>query len=121
MCWRTSLPDFTFITTGHERLLAGDGTRGGGPDAVIEIRSPDDETYDKLPFFAGLGVREVIVIDRDTKQPEILRLAGERYATVQGDREGWVQSDLMHVRFRRTAGARLAIEDLGDLTTRTEI
>ena len=115
------IPDFTFIAAGRERLLARDGVRGGGPDAVIEIRSPDDETYEKLPFFARLGVREVIVVDRDTKQPEIFRLAGTQYVAVQADRERGVLSDTLNVRFTWTAAGRLVIEDANDPATRSEI
>ena len=46
---------------------------------MIEIRSPEDETYDKLPFYAALGTREVVVIDRDTKRTEIYRLAASDF------------------------------------------
>ena len=115
------IPDFTFIAAGSERLLARDGVRGGGPDAVIEIHSPDDEAYEKLPFFARLGVREVIVVDRDTKQPEIFRLAGTQYVAVQADRERWIRSDTLNVRFTWTAAGRLVIEDANDPATRSEI
>jgi Uma2 family endonuclease len=115
------IPDFTFIAGGRERLLARDGVRGGGPDAVIEVRSPDDETYDRLPFFAGLGVREVIVIDRDTKKTEIFRLAGSQYVAVMADRDRWLLSDVLNVRFRQTESGRLAIEDAEDPGARTEI
>ena len=33
----------------------------------MEIRSPGDESFEKLPFYGRLGVCEVLVIDRDTK------------------------------------------------------
>jgi len=115
------IPDFSFIAAGHEHLLARDGVRGGGPDAVIEIHSPDDETYDKLPFFARLGVREVIVIDRDTKQPEVYRLVRSQYVAVLVDRDRWLRSDVLSVRLSRTAAGRLAIEDTDDPATHTEI
>jgi Uma2 family endonuclease len=114
------IPDFTFVRSGREHILARDGIRGGGPDAVIEIRSPDDETYEKLPFFARLGVREVLVIDRDTKQPEVFRLAGTQYIAVQADADGWLRSETMRVRLSGTAGS-LVIEDLDDRTARCEI
>jgi Uma2 family endonuclease len=115
------IPDFTFIAAGRERLLARDGIRGGGPDAVIEIRSPDDETYDKFPFFAKLGVPEVVVIDRDTKHPEVHRLAGSQYVAVQPDSHQGVRSVVLNVRLIRTEGDRLVIEDLDDPTARVEI
>ena len=115
------IPDFTFVSSGRKQLLAPDGIRGGGPDAVIEIRSPNDETYEKLPFFARLGVREVIVIDRDTKQPEIFRLAGSQYVAVQADAECGLRSDAINVRFTRTEDGRLVIQDVDDPASRTEI
>jgi Uma2 family endonuclease len=115
------IPDFTFVAAGHEHQLAMDGVRGGGPEAVIEVRSPDDETYEKLPFFARIGVSEVIVIDRDTKRPEIYRLAGPQYVAVQPDRDGWVSSEALHVRFTVSHTGRLVIEDADDSSVRTEI
>lgn len=47
----------------------------GGPDLVVEIRSPGDETYQKLDFYGDLGVQELWVVDRDTKHVEMFRLA----------------------------------------------
>src|SRR5204862_7507156 len=117
------IPDLTFVAVGREDIIREDGVRGGGPDVVIEIRSPDDETYDKIPFFASLGIREVIVIDRDTKRPELYRLAGSRYVALQEDDQGWLRSEAMNVRFGRIAGEkpRLAVEDVRDPTSRVEI
>ena len=115
------IPDFTFVTSVRQHLLAPDGIRGGGPDAVIEVRSPEDETYEKLPFFAGLGVREVIVVQRDTKVPEIYRLAGSQYVAVARDEQGWLQSEVLAVRLIRTDTGRLMIDDLDDPSTRVEI
>lgn len=116
------IPDLSFVAAGHESVLADDGTRGGGPDAVIEIRSPGDESYDKFPFFASLRVREVIVIDRDSKRPELFRLAGSRYVDVAADREGWLASETLRVRLRLVAGAKtLALEDADDAAARAEI
>ena len=117
------IPDLSFVAAGRAHVLAADGTRGGGPDAVIEIRSPDDETYDKFAFFAGVGVREVIVIDRDTKRPEIYRLAATSYVRLQEDRENWLLSETLNVRFRAEGEPRgqLHIEDGGDDSTNAMI
>jgi len=113
------IPDLTFIAAGRETILAADGVRGGGPDAVIEIRSPEDETYQKFGFFAALGTREIAVLDRDSKKPEVYRLAGSQYLAIAPDREGWVVSEVMRVRFRLIPGdvPRLAVEDLDDPRT----
>jgi Uma2 family endonuclease len=113
------IPDLTFVAAGREHVLAADGARGG-PDAVIEVRSPHDETYDKLPFFARLGVREVIVIDRDSKRTEIYRLAGTQYVAVAIDERGGLRSDVLSVRFF-LANDRLALEDLANPSARAEI
>jgi Uma2 family endonuclease len=117
------IPDLTFVAQGRERIFSVDGVRDGGPDAVIEIRSPEDETYDKLPFFAELGIREVIVVDRDTKRPQIFRLAGAQYVALQPDADGWLGSETMTVKFRVNEGQppRLRVEDTRDPAHYTEI
>lgn len=37
----------------------------GGPELAIEIVSPGDKTLEKLDFYAKVGTRELLVIDRD--------------------------------------------------------
>lgn len=117
------IPDLTFIASGREGVIARDGTRGGGPDAVIEIRSPDDETYEKLSFYAGLGVREVIVIDRDSKEPKVYQLTDGSYLPALPDHEGWSTADTLRVRFRLLPGEppHLAVEDVVEPSARLEI
>jgi len=46
----------------------------GGPDFAIEIVSPDDRTLEKLDFYAEVGTRELLVIDRDPWQLTLYRL-----------------------------------------------
>ena len=117
------IPDLTFVAAGRDHVLHEDGVRGGGPDAVIEIHSPDDETYEKLPFYAALGTREVVVIDRDTKRPEIFRLAGPNLVALLADADGWLRAETMAVRFRAIGGQsfRLQIEDALDASVHVEI
>ena len=81
------IPDLIFVAAGREHVIARDGIRGG-PDAVIEVRSPGDESYEKLPFFASLGVREVVVIDRDTKSHGSVPARGVRLRRHAGGRPG---------------------------------
>jgi Uma2 family endonuclease len=40
-----------------------DGVFVATAEVVVEIVSPGDETFEKLPFYASLGVRNVIVVD----------------------------------------------------------
>jgi Uma2 family endonuclease len=116
------IPDLTFVAASREHVLQPDGARGG-PDAVIEIRSPEDETYDKLPFYAALAVSEVIVCHRDSKEPEIFRLAGSQYFVLQPDGDGWLTSSALGLRLRRVAASppRLRIEDTADASVSVEL
>ena len=56
---------------------------GPTPDAfvaravlVVEVVSPDDETFDKLAFYADHGVREVLTADPQERQVRVWRLDG---------------------------------------------
>jgi Uma2 family endonuclease len=46
---------------------------------VIEIVSPDDETYEKLPFYATHHVDEILVVDPDQRLVRIFERAGDAY------------------------------------------
>jgi Uma2 family endonuclease len=46
----------------------------GGPDFAIEIVSPGDQSREKLAFYSEVGVRELLIIDRDPWQLELFRL-----------------------------------------------
>jgi Uma2 family endonuclease len=50
----------------HPAVGEEEGVRGPA-SLVVEIRSPGDESFEKLPFFDRIGVGEVLIIDRDTK------------------------------------------------------
>jgi Uma2 family endonuclease len=84
----------------------------GAPTVVVEIRSPGDETYEKLSFYAKLGVPEVWVIDRDTKQPEIHILREGEYSLQAPDDNGWIRSPTTDVQLRPEdrGGPKLAIQ-----------
>ena len=46
----------------------------GGPDFGVEIISPFDRTRDKLDFYAGIGTRELLIVDRRPWALELYRL-----------------------------------------------
>jgi Uma2 family endonuclease len=46
----------------------------GGPDFAVEIVSPHDRAREKLPFYAAVGTRELLIVDRDPWQLELCRL-----------------------------------------------
>jgi Uma2 family endonuclease len=89
----------------------------GPPTVVIEIRSPGDETLEKLPFYAKLGVPEVWVIDRDTKRPEVHVLKGPRYVRKPALPDGWMHSEITGVQLRGVKRRLLALRIAGDEST----
>jgi Uma2 family endonuclease len=72
----------------------------GAPLVVIELLSPGDESYEKLPFYAALGVPEVWIFDRDTKAVELRTLTGSAYTLRVPDPDGWLRSPATGVQFR---------------------
>lgn len=50
----------------------------GGPEFAIEIVSPGDRTLEKLDFYAQVGTRELLVIDRSPWQLTLYRINSER-------------------------------------------
>ena len=46
----------------------------GGPDFLVEIISPGDLAWDKLEFYAKVGTREVLIVDRDPWALELYHL-----------------------------------------------
>ncbi len=54
----------------------------GGPDFAVEVVSPDDRVRDKIPFYEGVSVRELLVVDRDPWALELFRLREGRLVSV---------------------------------------
>lgn len=49
----------------------------GGPDLVVEIVSPGQNPHDKVEFYAAVGTRELLIVDRRRGWAfELLRLDG---------------------------------------------
>lgn len=92
----------------------------GAPDVVVEIRSPDDETYEKMPFYRDLGVPEVWVIERDTRIPEIHVLKRGRYKKQPVTAQRWVRSPNMRIELASMKG-KLVVRLEGDEATRQDL
>ena len=87
----------------------------GPPLVTAMVRSPGDETYEKFPFYADLGVPEVWVFDRDTRAPELYALAaGPTYRRIDADADGWHLSPATGVAFRH-ASATTVLARVGDV------
>jgi Uma2 family endonuclease len=93
----------------------------GPPAVVVEIRSRGDETMEKLPFYASIGVPEVWVIDRDSKSPQVYVLVSGKYELRSPDAEGWSASPITGVRFRGTPSGKLQIQLAGETATASEL
>jgi hypothetical protein len=79
----------------------------GGPDFLVEIESPKDETEEKIPFYSKLKVRELLIIHRDTRQLRLYRHNGQELALVKPSRfQGgqWLLSEVVPLAFRRRTG-----------------
>ena len=49
----------------------------GGPDFAVEITSPHDRSRDKFDFYGAVGVRELLLVDRNNWTLEFYRLREE--------------------------------------------
>lgn len=48
---------------------------------VVEILSPEDETWEKLPFYAEHGVEELLIVDPASHSVRLLALRAGEYRT----------------------------------------
>lgn len=56
---------------------------------VVEVLSPRDDAYQKLPFYRRVGVEELLFVDAVTKAFEVRRPEGAGWRIVAPDDEGW--------------------------------
>ena len=104
--WQTNyrVPDLVVVLAGS-RAVRQPAHFQGGPDFLVEIESPGDDSEEKVPFYGELGVRELLLIHRDKRTLRLLRLAGEELILVppsvlEGKR--WLVSTVLPLAFRRT-------------------
>jgi len=77
----------------------------GGPDFLVEVESPGDDTEEKVPFYSKIGVRELLIIHRDKRTLRLLRHDGQDLVLVKpSPLEGkeWLASEVIPLAFRRT-------------------
>ncbi len=94
-------------------FLAGTSARNrgthwvGGPDFAVEIVSRYDRSREKLAFYAGVGVRELLLVDRLPWALELYRLAGGALVLVGTstvDGPAILASEVLPLTFRLVAG-----------------
>lgn len=54
----------------------------GGPDFAIEVTSTGDKTWDKLDFYAKVGTRELLIVEREPWELILLRLQSGKLCEV---------------------------------------
>jgi Uma2 family endonuclease len=78
----------------------------GGPDFAVEIVSEADASRDKLEFYGRVGVRELLIVDRNPWKLELCRLHGKQLRhsgeCVQGSGAGLLTSDVVPLSFSLT-------------------
>ncbi|MGQ0465861.1 MAG: Uma2 family endonuclease [Sporichthyaceae bacterium] len=98
------VPDLQFRRPEH-----GSERGSEGAELVVEVRSPKDETYQKLPFYAAVGVREMLVLHPEPRTAELYRLEEGVLRPVDQDEDGALHCVVLDVTLRAADGVlRLA-------------
>lgn len=71
--WDYRIPDLVYSRREHRSERGVEGVA----ELAIEVRSPGDESYDKVPFYAEVGCREVLIVDQNTLAMDLF-VRGER-------------------------------------------
>jgi Uma2 family endonuclease len=79
----------------------------GPADFLVEVTSPNDRTYEKIPFYSQLGVRELLIVNRQAWVLELhrwqdgeLKLVGQ----LAVGEEGLLTSQVLPLGFRLVPG-----------------
>lgn len=79
----------------------------GGPDFAVEVVSKKDRTREKFDFYAKVGTRELLIVDRDPWQLELFRLVDGKLISIATSTIGNGQtlaSDVIPFTFKLEAG-----------------
>jgi len=79
----------------------------GAADFVVEITSPGDRTYEKIPFYSRLGVRELLIVNRQSWTLELYRNQGnglEKAGQSETQRGDVLPSSVVPLQFRLLPG-----------------
>jgi Uma2 family endonuclease len=71
------IPDAGLVRDGRNRLFIDTAA------LAVEVLSPNDETWAKLPFYAAHEVDEVLIVDPDTRAVHWLARAGDGYEPIE--------------------------------------
>jgi Uma2 family endonuclease len=66
-------PDVVVVREGENARLLENHVYGAA-EFLVEVASPGDKCRDKLPFYADIRTKEVLIVDRDPWQLELYQL-----------------------------------------------
>jgi len=79
----------------------------GGSDLAVEICSPRDRTREKIDFYASVGTRELMIIDRDPWAVDLYRLSDGKMrlaGRIEVDALTDLETQVVPLRWRLLAG-----------------
>jgi Uma2 family endonuclease len=95
-------PDMAvFLKTG--KAVPAEAHYRGPADFLVEITSPHDSTYEKIPFYDKLGVVELLIVDRNPWKLEL-------YARVDGRFQKTGESNLENAAVLESRTASLTFQ-----------
>lgn len=101
------IPDITLIAADQMQRI-GERYIEGPASVVVEILSPDDDSYEKLDFYFAIGVTEAWIVDQATGAVELFIRGDERFVARDRNADGWVVSDFVGAEFKGGEGNLLA-------------
>lgn len=81
----------------------------GAASLVIEILSPDDETYDKIPFYESLGVGELLIVSPGARTFELYVHRERKLVRSSPNAEGQVTLASLGTSLATVPGPRLRL------------
>ena len=104
--WRRNfrIPDVLCFTAHCQAVDRGSHWLGG-PEFAVEITSPGDRTLEKLDFYAGVGTRELLIVDRSPWRLMLYRADTDGQsmsasAVCDQSHPDWVVSEIVPVQFQ---------------------
>ncbi len=110
--WRQNYrgPDVVVYLNGNLAINKGSHWTGG-PDFLVEIISPTEDPLAKLEFYAGVGTREVLTVEREPWALELFKLKdGELVSSGRAtpDSGSVVQSEAVGLTFSLESSSEVA-------------
>jgi Uma2 family endonuclease len=81
----------------------------GRTELAVELRSPRDEAWEKLPFFAEMGVPEVLIVEAQGAVLLRLDVEAASYQRVEPDADGWLALECIEAAFRTEPDGGLGV------------